>query len=317
MFDELFLLLSIEDQLGMKNSVQDRIFHSEGSTYNHSKMVASYLDSNNINFQLCALFHDISKKDVVEAREKIDRIRIMNIEHEYKSLNYIEKYKSIYDSKYDNIDWDFIKEVCVYHMRMHDYNSHKISKPNKRKFMEELKYFEELKVFSKADELGRIEDTTIAPPYLIITVSPPGGGKSTWAKSFSEKSGYSIICPDEIRKELTGNISDQSKNNEVWETAYHRLKEKLNNKECVIFDSCACNTRTVKTLKTIAKNCSAIPIFKIFIVNKEVCKERIKNDLINNVVRSNVPDEIVDKMAIGFEEVVKYLEENKNLTIKE
>lgn len=43
---------------------------------------------------------------------------------------------------------------------------------------------------------------------LIITVGPSGSGKSTWAKTQED---FKIICPDKIRKQLTGDISDQSK----------------------------------------------------------------------------------------------------------
>jgi predicted kinase len=325
LFDELFSLLPVELQEKLINSPQDRNYHSEGNVYNHIKLVSMQLPIDDINYQLCALFHDIGKPEVVEAKEKIDKIRIRNIGHENYCEHYINRYKSLYNFKYNCsirypnlINWEMIIEVCNYHMRMHDYNSGKIIKSNKRKFMEELKYFEELKIFAKADEQGRIENSEIANPYLICLVGIPGSGKSFWVKSFSQKSGYNIVCPDEIRAKLSGgNPSDQTHNKEVWELAYHTTKELLTNKKCVIFDSTLCNLSTLKSLVTIAKEKEAIIMFKIFDTPIDICKERISTDISNGVNRSNVPTEIIDKMANKFPDVVKYITDNNMLIIKE
>jgi len=323
LFDDLFLLLPFEIQEQLKQSPQDRLYHSEGSVYNHIKLVSMQLPENDINYQLCALLHDINKINCVEAKEKIDKIRIRNIGHD-KNIDYSviqNEYfmdYSIDHNFHKSIDWSFIKQVCNNHMRMHDYNSGKISRPNKRKAMEELKYYEELKIFSKADSEGRIDgNTTVAPPYLIICYGNSGSGKSTWAKSFAEHSGYIRICPDEIREKLTGSISDQTKNGEVFHEAFHTLKEELNNKHCVIFDSTAVNIKTRKSLETIATECGAIVMYKVFNVDKEECKRRILEDITNGVNRSNTPNEIIDKFDVQFQETLVWLVENNKLVIKE
>ena len=55
-------------------------------------------------------------------------------------------------------------------------------------------------------------------PSLIELIGVSGSGKSTWIKNNKSKWNKTVvISPDEIRKELTGNISDQSKNKEVFE----------------------------------------------------------------------------------------------------
>jgi predicted kinase len=315
LFDELFILLPIDLQLDLVCTLQNRTFHAEGSVYSHIKLVSNVLPENDINLQMCALFHDLGKIDTFSVNEKENKIAIQSIGHENYCKHYIEKYKHLYKD-YD-INWELVLEVCYYHMRMHKYLSGDISRPNKRKAMEELKYFEGLRQFAIADAEGRILGE--GKPYVIVTVSPPGGGKSTWANAFAIKANYSIINPDNIRKELTGDISDQSKNNEVWNTAYHRLKELLIQKKDVIFDSCACNVRTIKSLKTVVKEKDAVIMFKLFDTPIEICKQRIKEDIEKGVDRSKVPDEIVDKMFNGFEEVKNYLIENKDLiiTVKE
>ncbi len=49
-------------------------------------------------------------------------------------------------------------------------------------------------------------------PTFTMLIGIPGSGKSTWIKENSK--GYEIVCPDVIRTEICGDISDQSKNNE-------------------------------------------------------------------------------------------------------
>lgn len=306
LFDELYSKLPIEIREKLENFYQDPLYHCEGSIYAHIKMVSKCLPQDDPTYQIITIMHDLGKTDILEVKEKNGRIRIQHIGHENFCKKYIDKYQNLY---YDySIDWDCVREVCYYHMRMHDYISNRIKKPHKREFMENLKYFEELKTFSLADAEGRMLENGY--PFLLILVGPPGSGKSTWVKDFVSRTNYKVVCPDEIRKELTGSISDQSQNATVFETAYHRLKENLNNKENTIFDSCACNMRTIKSLKTTAKD-KAIVVFKIFNVDAETCKNRIKEDIKNGVDRSNVPDEVIDRMRGVLDEILPTLLQNE------
>lgn len=306
LFDELYSLLPLEIRERLENTQQSPIYHAENYVINHLKLIYKLLPQDNINFCIITLFHDMAKIEVTRCIEKDNKLKITSIGHENFCKKYIDKYQNLY---YDySIDWDCVREVCYYHMRMHDYISNRIKKPHKREFMENLKYFEELKTFSLADAEGRMLENGY--PFLLILVGPPGSGKSTWVKDFVSRTNYKVVCPDEIRKELTGSISDQSQNATVFETAYHRLKENLNNKENTIFDSCACNMRTIKSLKTIAKD-KAIVVFKIFNVDAETCKNRIKEDIKNGVDRSNVPDEVIDRMRGVLDEILPTLLQNE------
>lgn len=153
--------------------------------------------------------------------------------------------------------------------------------------------------------------------YIIITLGIPGSGKSTWRKDFvSKHPEYKVVCPDDLRKEITGSVSDITQDAKVWETAYHNLKEYLDNKFDVIFDSTACNTRTQKAIENIAKERNAIILYKIFDIDTETAKSRIQNDLSSGVDRSKVPMEIVDKMAENFIKAKeRVLEEVKNMNV--
>jgi predicted ABC-type ATPase len=155
--------------------------------------------------------------------------------------------------------------------------------------------------------------------YLIITVGPSGSGKSTWVNSIlqndNEDFKFIRICPDEIRKEMTGNISDQSKNAEVWKEAFSRIKEFSKAGFSIIFDSTACNTKTIKQIE-MNVNRNHIILYKIFKVSPDVAKERVAKDLASGVDRSRVPEDIIDKQYVGFSNSLKFIEESGRLILE-
>lgn len=108
-----------------------------------------------------------------------------------------------------------------------------------------------------------------------------------------ENSGYIVVCPDDIRREITGSISDQSANNEVFTVVDSRIKEILENGGKVIYDATNVNTRFRREfLRKYSKYNIACKLFKS---NPEISKERIRKDIENNVDRSNVPDFVIDR----------------------
>lgn len=141
---------------------------------------------------------------------------------------------------------------------------------------------------------------------LIITVGPSGSGKSTYTKS---RENFKVVCPDLIRKELTNDISDQSKNHEVWIIAYERLRTYLECEKDVIFDSTACNINTVNQIVKIANDFPVNVMFKLFEVDVDTAYNRIQNDLKNGVDRSNTPREIIQKHVDNFQKVRNYIQE--------
>lgn len=147
---------------------------------------------------------------------------------------------------------------------------------------------------------------------LIITVGPSGGGKSTWAKS---QENFKVVSSDKIRKELTGNISDQSKNHEVWIIAYERLRTYLECNKDVVFDSTACNINTINQIMKIANEFPVNVMFKLFEINVDTAYSRIQNDLKNGVDRSNTPREIIQKHVDNFQKVKNYIQEQRWIII--
>jgi predicted kinase len=65
----------------------------------------------------------------------------------------------------------------------------------------------------------------------------PGSGKTTILKPFAESHSYVYISPDDIRAQLLGDETDQSKNVEVWREAYRRVADSLKKGKTVVFDA--------------------------------------------------------------------------------
>lgn len=74
-------------------------------------------------------------------------------------------------------------------------------------------------------------------PLLIVMVGIPGSGKSTIAEEIKNTYNFKMFSADEIRKELLGDVNDQSNNYYVFKTLYERLKDNLANGQNCIFDA--------------------------------------------------------------------------------
>ena len=146
---------------------------------------------------------------------------------------------------------------------------------------------------------------------LILTVGISGSGKSTYIKSLN-KEDYIIVSPDNIRYFITGDISNQDKNKEVWEIVYDTIILALNNdKKNVILDATNLKSKERKKLLNLLKIRVVKefqPCAKVFNCFPDVAKLRVKNDILNNINRSKVSDEVIDKQYINFIKDIDKLE---------
>jgi predicted kinase len=127
---------------------------------------------------------------------------------------------------------------------------------------------------------------------LIVGIGVPGSGKSTLLKKMAGSHGYAYLSTDDIRKELTGNIEDQSRNREVWEEAKKRLKEKLQEDKPVVFDATFTVVEERRNFLDFARANGARKIQGIFLdTPPEVAKER------NRTRDRQVPEYVIDKMS--------------------
>lgn len=137
---------------------------------------------------------------------------------------------------------------------------------------------------------------------LIITCGISGSGKSTWTKKYHPYA-Y-IINPDSIRKELTGNVSDQSKNKEVFEVAYKSLCMNGAEAGTVVWDATNLSISGILKIVNMAKGANiarcgktlddvTVLVFKDSL-NWELCLERVKKAIANGEDRSNTDVEVDD-----------------------
>ncbi len=127
---------------------------------------------------------------------------------------------------------------------------------------------------------------------IIIGIGLPGSGKTTALKPFAEKYSYTYICPDDIRAELLGNASDQSKNKEIWQEAHKRVAEALSNGETVIFDATFARDFERKSFIQFAREHGASKVQGVFAeVPLEIASER------NHTRERVVPDHAMERMS--------------------
>jgi len=144
-------------------------------------------------------------------------------------------------------------------------------------------------------------------PELILPIGIPGSGKSTWIEKFKKSGDYIVVSPDEIRRELTGDISDQSMNKEVFQMADETVRRALEGGQSVIYDATNVDTKYRREFLKDLPPCKLKA--KIFDVSPEEVKRRIKADLEGGKDRAAVPDKVVDDMYVKFKETLGKLEE--------
>lgn len=152
---------------------------------------------------------------------------------------------------------------------------------------------------------------------LYIPVGISGSGKSTLKKNLD---GTVIsVCPDNIRKELTGSINDQTQNARVFEVAFKRTKEYLKADKNVFFDATNLQRKSIDTLIALGKNANAD--IQIFLLEDsrdvELCRQRVREDIQKGVERSDTSDAskgIQERQAQAYMQIVSYI---SNLSLKE
>ena len=132
---------------------------------------------------------------------------------------------------------------------------------------------------------------------LIASCGISGSGKTTFGNKLEN---ITVICPDDIRKELTGDISDQSRNVEVWRLTYDRLRKSLENGEDIYFSATTLTSKNLKALLNVVEYLKPEITIYAFEDSRDwkLCEKRVKEDLKNGVERSNTDIKIDNKPLI-------------------
>lgn len=122
-----------------------------------------------------------------------------------------------------------------------------------------------------------------------------------------------IVCPDNIRKELTGDINNHTKEPYIWMNLVpERLKERMNKYDYAILDATNVDRKSRK--KFLQKYPGVNKIAIVFEADIELSYKRIVNDLINDVDRSNVPKFVLDKQYLKYKDSLLSPEWDGSLT---
>ena len=129
---------------------------------------------------------------------------------------------------------------------------------------------------------------------LIVLSALPGSGKSTWSEQYRLTNKHvKIVSSDAIRKELTGQYQDLTREAEVWEIYFKRINE--------IFDKYE-DVTVIADSTNITDNFRLIPLEKC--PNYDRCvlvvlKKKLEKILEQNHERSEakfVPEEAIKSM---------------------
>lgn len=122
---------------------------------------------------------------------------------------------------------------------------------------------------------------------LVLPIGISGSGKSyIYNRDYKD---YVQVSPDLIREELTGSISDQSKNKEVFKLAFERVDEYLNKGQDVFFDATNVNKTQRKNFTDKYIGSDVNVIYVVLPADVDLSWKRIRKDIRDKKNRSDVP----------------------------
>lgn len=134
-------------------------------------------------------------------------------------------------------------------------------------------------------------------PKLYIMVGISSSGKSTIAKQIAEKENCIIVSSDAIRTEICpGGVSDQSKNEEVFQIFHRRIKENLLKGNNVITDATNITIKSRRAIFNLVKDIDCEKIGYLVVKNIEDCIKDNKNS-----DRVAVLDEVIYRQVKKFQ----------------
>lgn len=132
---------------------------------------------------------------------------------------------------------------------------------------------------------------------MILLCGPSGSGKSTYAATLLQRPNTALLSPDELRLELTGDMSNQSKNGFIFNTLlYTRMNGFHNRRVNLVYDATNPAKKDRRPIIEHAKGLGYQIEAHVFRTPIEVCKAR-------NAARTRVvPDEVIDRQFARFAE---------------
>lgn len=136
---------------------------------------------------------------------------------------------------------------------------------------------------------------------FIMFIGLPGSGKSTLVREvFTDGDKYRVVSPDDIRRELCGDVSDQGMNSEVWDLALYRVNDYISLGYSVVLDACNVSTdyRNMFMSRLVGDLRTCVILFEFSDI--DLLYSRIQFDISQGVDRSNVPSDVLSRMYLDY-----------------
>ena len=122
---------------------------------------------------------------------------------------------------------------------------------------------------------------------IIVPIGISGSGKTRLYNM--RYSDLTLVSPDLIRKELTGSISDQKKNKEVFEEVDRRVADLVKKGESFFYDATNVNLEFRKKFVEQFRGTDVKIVYVVLPADVAISHNRIKKDLKSKVERAAVP----------------------------
>lgn len=287
----------------IKNVPQSTYYHPEFSVLKHTYYVckAVYMEGNLacVKYLEAAFLHDVGKS----VYTMIGKNRIWHYKHPQGSYDFAKR-RSDYI-----MDSERTLELILYHMNVgmkFDIEEHLISGSDIARFAywdkvrSKQLYFEESNFisrwFNKVREQMLFLKQELSTKKIVFLVGVSGSGKTTYIKKHHLEK-Y-VVSPDNLRKIITGDISNQDQNAYVFSCAFHLLKDNINRFGFAIFDATNIHDfyriMSLRHFNGIRKEAWVFPVSEA-----KILRERIEKDLEFND-RANVPLEVLTRQIKNF-----------------
>ena len=143
---------------------------------------------------------------------------------------------------------------------------------------------------------------------LILPIGISGSGNSyIYNKDYKD---CVQVSPDLIREELTGDISNQTKNKEVFQLAFERVDEYLNKGQDVFFDATNVNKGQRKKFTDKYIGTDVEVVYVVLPADIDLSWKRIRADIREKKNRSDVPyftlvkqkEQYDNSLKVGFDD---------------
>ena len=146
---------------------------------------------------------------------------------------------------------------------------------------------------------------------LILPIGISGSGKSyIYNKDYKD---CVQVSPDFIREELTGDISNQTKNKEVFKLAFKRVDEYLNKGMDVFFDATNVNKSQRKNFTDKYIGTDVNVIYVVLPTDIDLSWKRISKDISEKKNRSDVPHFVLVRQKEQYDNSLKLGFDDENV----